>query len=96
VDSDGKAEFPAQLQHRGVLRQHLADQFIDAAPPRQLRQPSHQQVAEPVPFPVGTHRDGKFGSAVVEVSGKPCDPEHLFGTLGEREQRHIAVTVDVR
>jgi hypothetical protein len=31
IDADGKTELPAQLQHRDVFGQYLADQSIDAA-----------------------------------------------------------------
>ena len=55
---------PLQLQHRRVFGQRLADQSIDAALPRQV---CHQQVAQPVPFPVAAHRNGEFGGGVVWV-----------------------------
>ena len=69
IDADGKTELPAQLQSRHVLGQRLADQCIDAALPRQLDQTCRHQVAKPVPFPVAKQGNGKFGSAVVGVSG---------------------------
>jgi hypothetical protein len=40
----------------------LADQFSDAALPGDVDEPSHQQIADPAPFPVTADGDGVFGS----------------------------------
>src|SRR5207249_1467494 len=60
IDRNGKARLSAQLQHHCVFGYHLADQLIDAALPRQLDQPCHEQVTEPMPFPVAAHSDREF------------------------------------
>src|SRR5215471_1302943 len=96
IEADCKAEFPAQLQHRSVLGQHLADQFINPLMPRHLDQPRHQQVTQPAPFPVAAHGNGVFGGAVVRISGKTRNSERLLGMIGEGDQRHFAVIVDMR
>jgi hypothetical protein len=55
------------LQHRRILAQDLADEFADAALPRNVDEALHQQVSDAASFPIAANGDCVFGAQFVGI-----------------------------
>ena len=89
-----EAKLATHGQNRIVVGQDVADQLADAPLPSNLDQPSHQQITDAAPMPIGTHSYRVFGPLPVGVGEEARDAES--GVAVQRNQCHLAVVIDLR
>ena len=95
---DGETQGPIQLQHRFVLGQHFTVDLTDAARPRIVDDPPHQQATQAEPHQRPVDDDRILGPVVVRVGAEVDDAVklRLAGQAGlRRHQRHLPVIIDL-
>src|SRR6266536_4154565 len=90
-----KTKLAAELQHRLIVPEDLADNgvisLILAVSDREL----HQAGAQAMSLQIGSHKDGKFRIPMIRVGMKPYHPQNFAGPLVKGQECYGAAVVEL-